>query len=157
MSYCGDDCPTPMHCAYNGCTAGIGVPPFERKDTTDMNEAPSLDYFGYLRWTPTSCRRCGYEEVDCACPVGFARPEQKEPPADMTAPSEIINARKDITIQHRAANAILAGFRTRGCYGPDPLRDMAEHAAQILASHGMLNMNVGEDEKVSFANDRHQT
>lgn len=27
---CGDECPCPMHCARNGCTASIGVPPDER-------------------------------------------------------------------------------------------------------------------------------
>jgi hypothetical protein len=48
------------------------------------------------------------------------------------------------TAEHRAADVILAGFRARGYYGPDPLRDMAEHAAQILASRGMLNVDAGE-------------
>lgn len=33
-----------------------------------------LDYFGYLRWTKTSCRRCGYEKKDCSCPTGFVSP-----------------------------------------------------------------------------------
>lgn len=30
------------------------------------------DAFGYLRWSPTACMRCGYERNDCNCPVGFA-------------------------------------------------------------------------------------
>ena len=29
------------------------------------------DALGYLRWTPTSCGRCGYERADCTCPGGF--------------------------------------------------------------------------------------
>ena len=32
------------------------------------------DRHGYLRWTPTSCRRCGYERADCTCLGGFAAP-----------------------------------------------------------------------------------
>jgi hypothetical protein len=34
----------------------------------------SLDCFGYLRWTQTSCRSCGYERADCTCPAGFIAP-----------------------------------------------------------------------------------
>jgi hypothetical protein len=30
------------------------------------------DCFGYLRWSPTSCQRCGYERADCNCVGGFA-------------------------------------------------------------------------------------
>ena len=32
------------------------------------------DRLGYLRWTETSCRRCGYERADCTCIGGFAEP-----------------------------------------------------------------------------------
>lgn len=42
------------------------------------------DRHGYLRWTPTSCRRCGYEEADCTCLGGFAAPASE--PA-LAAPS----------------------------------------------------------------------
>lgn len=41
-----------------------------------------LDYFGYLRWTKTSCRRCGYEKKDCSCPGGFSAPAPKDDPPD---------------------------------------------------------------------------
>jgi hypothetical protein len=37
-----------------------------------------------------------------------------------------------------AVEFVIAGFKSRGRYGPDPLRDMAEHAVKILASRGML-------------------
>jgi hypothetical protein len=37
--------------------------------------AGSLDCFGYLRWTPTSCLRCGYERADCTCIGGFCPPK----------------------------------------------------------------------------------
>ena len=38
----------------------------------------------------------------------------------------------------KAADLIYTGFKARGMYGPNPLREMAEHAAQILDSHHML-------------------
>lgn len=37
------------------------------------------DRHGYLRWTPTSCRRCGYEKADCTCLGGFAAPASYQP------------------------------------------------------------------------------
>lgn len=36
------------------------------------------DCFGYLRWTATSCARCGYEQKDCTCIGGFADPKDPE-------------------------------------------------------------------------------
>lgn len=33
------------------------------------------DALGYLRWTVTACRRCGYERPDCHCTTGFAAPQ----------------------------------------------------------------------------------
>lgn len=33
------------------------------------------DALGYLRWTVTACRRCGYEQPDCHCITGFAAPQ----------------------------------------------------------------------------------
>ncbi len=40
-----------------------------------------LDALGYLRWTVTACRRCGYEQQDCHCTTGFAAPMAAAQPA----------------------------------------------------------------------------
>jgi len=37
-----------------------------------------LDAFGYMRWTATSCRSCGYEPKDCTCPGGAIIMTDKE-------------------------------------------------------------------------------
>ena len=42
------------------------------------NLTGSVDCFGYLRWTLTSCRRCGHEQADCICIAGFAAPESPD-------------------------------------------------------------------------------
>ncbi|MDE2101580.1 MAG: hypothetical protein KGL39_30320 [Patescibacteria group bacterium] len=87
--------------------------------------------------TRKDCRYACEAFPHCGCKIeAFAPPQPGEAPAaGAPAPSDNIT---------QAADLILAGFRARGSYGPDPLRDMATHAAQILDSHRWLKspMNV---------------
>jgi len=61
--------------------------------TAESTENGTRDAFGYLRWTSTSCRRCGYEKADCTCIGGFCEPQPM--PTAPTAP------RSDLAALHR--------------------------------------------------------
>ena len=45
---------------------------------------------------------------------------------------------EEASLMPRAAEIVFAGFKARGTYGSNPLKGMAEHAAQILDSHHLL-------------------
>lgn len=54
---------------------GAGFANGVQKVSDQIPTTGQRDGLGYLRWTPTACRRCGYEQVDCTCIGGFVAPQ----------------------------------------------------------------------------------
>lgn len=86
----------------------------------------SRDVFGYLRWTPTSCRRCGYEEADCTCIGGFVKPTPDSNPTTLTE-ARIRAAERERCARmcetlHPAAHHEYPSLTDRMLYMPEPYR-----------------------------------
>lgn len=75
--------------------------------TIDAARPGMRDRHGYLRWTPTSCRRCGYEKADCTCLGGFAAPASEPTLAALLSERDAATARA-AAAELRAAECVVA-------------------------------------------------
>ena len=98
---------------------------------------PPLLVKGHYYWVFCKTPNCGVEG-----PLSMANAEAidrwNELMAPTPAPEPAAKLPKGFN-QAALAEMIEKGFRLRGSYGPNPLKDMAEHAAQIVLSRIAVN------------------